>query len=91
MSYTYSDPQSVSMLTSTTKEYAFDMEALNRQAANQKCSVELYRVRFDPTDQADFMPAQQQNLSLKFSALIDSTRGVADTVFGQFGRLVNAE
>lgn len=89
--YGYTDPQSVSMLTAATKEYAFDMEAYNRQAANQKCSVELYRVRFDPTDTADFMPQAQQSYSLKFSCLVDTTREVNDTEFGQFGRLVNIE
>lgn len=89
--YGYEDPQSVSMLTAASKEYAFNMEAYNRQANNQKCSIELYRIRFDPTDNADFMPNQQQNLSLKFSCLVDTTRDVTDTEFGQFGRLVNIE
>jgi hypothetical protein len=90
-SYSHTDPQSVSMLTAAGKEYAFDMEAYNRQDNNKKCSVELYRIRPDPTSTADFMPNQQQDLTLAFSALVDTTRDVLDTVFGQFGRLVNIE
>lgn len=90
-SYTHQDPAAVSMLTATSKEYALDMEAYNRQANNQKCSLELYRVRFDPTSTADFMPANQQDLTMAFSCLIDTTRAVDDTEFGQFGRLVNIE
>ena len=89
--YGYTDPQSVSMLTAASKEYAFDMEAYNRQAANAKCSLELYRIRFDPTSTADFMPDKQQDYTIAFSCLVDTTRSVSDTTFGQFGRLVNLE
>lgn len=89
--YGYTDPQSVSMLTAATKEYALDMEIMNRQNANAKGSLELYRVRPDPTSTADFMPDKQQDLTMAFSCLVDTTRESSDTEFGQFGRLVNIE
>lgn len=88
--YGYTDPQSVAMLTAATKEYAFDMEIMNRQAANKKGGLELYRLRFDPADGINFMPDKEQDLTMKFSCLVDTSRD-ADTVFGQFGRLVNIE
>lgn len=86
--YGYTDPASVSMLTATQKEYAFDMEYINKQNSNDKGSLELYRVRFDPADGLDFLSDQQQTLTLKGSCLADTTRDSTDTEFGQFGRRV---
>lgn len=85
--YGYTDPASVAMLTAAQEEYALDMEYINKQNSNDKGSLELYRVRFDPADGFDFLSDKQQTLSLKGSCLADTTRD-DDTEFGQFGRRV---
>lgn len=86
--YGYTDPASVSLLSAAQKEYAFDMEYLDRQHANDKGSLELYRVRFDPTSGVDMMPDKAQLLQIKGSVIADLTRDSDDTEFGQFGRRV---
>lgn len=86
--YSHTDPASVSMLTSAQKEYAFNMEYIDKQHSNKKGSLELYRVRFDPGTGMNFLSDKNQDFSLKGSGLADTTRDVDDTEFGQFGRRV---
>lgn len=87
--YGYTDPASVSLLSAPQKEYAIDMEFADRQHANKKGSLEIYRGRFDPASGVNMMPDKNQDLTLNGSALADLTRDSSDTEFGQFGRRVN--
>jgi len=89
--YSYDDPKSVSMLTAASKEYAMDMEYIDKQRSNRKGSLEIFRLRPDPADSLDFMPDKEQSLSIKGSCLADTSRDATDTVLGQFGRIVNLE
>lgn len=86
--YSHTDPASVSMMTGGQKEYFFNYELMNRQAANAPGSLELFRVRFDPSANLDFQSSELQSMDLKGSCLADTTRLSTDTVLGQFGRRV---
>lgn len=86
--YGYTDPASVSMMTAGQKEYFFNYEFLNRQAANDPGSLELYRTRFDPAANLDFQSDELQVMDLSGSCLADTSRSITDTVLGQFGRRI---
>lgn len=86
--YTHQDPASVSFLSAAQKEYFARFEGINKANSNAKGSVELYRVRFDPAQNADFLSDELQIMSLKGTVLADSTKDVDDTEYGQFGRRV---
>jgi len=86
-SYGYTDPQYVSMFTGGTKNYMGSYEFINKQNSNRPGSLELYKVRFDPADNLDFQSDDLQIMSLKGSALADTTRE-DDTELGQFGRRI---
>lgn len=86
--YGYTDPASVSMFTAPTNEYAFMYENINKANANDPGSVELYRVRFDPTTNLDFQSDELQIMDLKGSVLANLNKPVDDLEFGQFGRRV---
>jgi hypothetical protein len=90
-SYTHQDPAAVAMMAAAQKEYAFDMDFYNRQAANQKGALELYRIRPDPATGMDFLSAAQQTLSITAKVLADTSRVITDTEFGPFGRRVNVD
>lgn len=85
--YGYTDPQYVSLFTGGTKNYFLSYEFINKQDANNPGSLELYKVRFDPTDNADFQSDELQIMTLNGSALADTDR-TDDTLLGQFGRRV---
>ena len=87
-SYGYTDPASVSMLTAATKEYAAMFENINKANVNDPGSIELYRVRFDPASNMDYLSDELQIPQLTGSALADTTKSATDTEFGQFGRRV---
>ena len=87
-SYSHTDPAAVSMMTSGQKEYFFNYEMMNRQSANSPGSLELFRVRFDPSANLDFQSPALQSMDLKGSCLADTTRLSTDTVLGQFGRRI---
>lgn len=87
-SYSHTDPASVSMLSAAQKEYALNMEYIDKQHSNKKGSLEIYRVRFDPVTGLNFLPDKNQDFALKGSGLADTSRDVTDTEFGQFGRRV---
>ena len=87
-SYGYTDPASVSMLTASTKEYAAMFENINKANENDAGSVELYRVRFDPASNMDYLSDELQIPQLTGSVLADTTKDSADLEFGQFGRRV---
>lgn len=86
--YTFADPASVSMLSAAQKEYAVMFEGINKTNSNDKCSIELYKVRFDPAQNLDFMSDELQVLELTGTVLADEFRETSDTEFGQFGRRV---
>ena len=87
-SYGYTDPQSVSMLTGAQNEYAAMFENINKANANDPGSVELYRVRFDPASNMDYLSNELQIPNLTGAALADLTKDASDSEFGQFGRRV---
>lgn len=87
-SYGYTDPQSVSMFTSATDEYALMYEFINKANSNNPGSLELYRVRFDPISNLDMQSDELQIFDIKGSVLADLTKSATDTEFGQFGRRV---
>lgn len=87
-SYGYTDPPSVALLTAAQKEYAVMFEFINKANANDPGGFELYRVRFDPADNMDFLSDELQIPSMKGTVLADLTKDSDDTEFGQFGRRV---
>lgn len=87
VSYTHQDPTSVSLLTAPLKQYALDVEYIDRANANKKGSLELYAISFDPATGLNYMPDKNQDLTLKGSCLADLSRD-ADSEFGQIGRRV---
>jgi hypothetical protein len=87
-SYSYTDPASVSMLTAAQKEYAAMYENINKANGNAAGSIELYRVRFDPASNMDYLSDELQIPQLTGMALADLSKDVSDTEFGQFGRRV---
>lgn len=86
--YGYTDPASVSMLSAAQKEFAVMFENINKANSNDVGSVELYRVRFDPPSNMDFLSEELQILQLTGTVLADLNKDSADTEFGQFGRRV---
>lgn len=86
--YGFTDPPSVSMLSASQKEYAVMFENINKADDNDPGSIELYRVRFDPAANMDYMSDELQIPSLSGSVLADLTKSAADLEFGQFGRRV---
>jgi len=86
--YNYSDPASVSMLSASQKEWAAMFENINKANENDPGSVELYRIRFDPASNMDYLSDELQIPSLSGSVLADLTKVSSDTEFGQFGRRV---
>lgn len=86
-SYGYTDPQFVSILNAPVKKYFFSYEFMNRVAANETGSLELYKIQVNPASTIDFMTAKQQDMSLKGKALADISRP-DDGILGQFGRRI---
>lgn len=86
--YGYTDPESVSMLSAAQKEYAAMFEDINKANANDPGSVEIYRIRFDPASNMDYLSDELQIPSLAGTVLADLTKDASDTEFGQFGRRV---
>lgn len=85
--YGYTDPQYVSILNAPIRNYMFSYEFMNRQQANAKGSLELYKIRVNPASSIDMMPTKAQDMSLKGKALADITRPF-DGELGQFGRRI---
>lgn len=86
--YTHQDPASVSLLTAAQKSYFLSFENINKAADNDKGSLELYVVRFDPAKNLDFLSDELQSMELVGSVVADLNRAVTDTEFGQFGRRI---
>lgn len=86
--YSHVAPASVSLLTAPTREYNVTLEFTNRANANDPGSLELYKVRFDPAGNLDFMSDELQIPDLTGSILADTSRVSTDTAFGQFGRRI---
>lgn len=86
--YSHQDPAGVSLLTAGQKEWFVSFENINKANSNDPGSVELYRVRFDPTSNADFLSDELQVMELSGSVLADQDIDSDDTVLGQFGRRV---
>ena len=86
-SYGYTDPSYVSLMTAGQQNYFMSYEFINKQDSNNPGSLELYKVRFDPTDNADFQSDEAQVMTFKGSALADIDR-TDDTLLGQFGRRI---
>lgn len=86
--YSYNDPASVSMLSAAQKEYAAMFENINKANSNDPGSIELYRIRFDPAGNMDYLSEELQVPSLSGTVLADLTKSSSDTEFGQFGRRV---
>ena len=84
-SYGYTDPAKVSMMTAATREYNVTLEFLNRANANDPGTLELFRVRFDPAANLDFLSDELQIPQMTGSILADTTRDPEDTEHGQFG------
>lgn len=89
--YSYSDGASVTMLTASQKTYFFRYKFINKANVNQEGWLELYNVRFDPASLLDFMSDELQIMELKGTVLVDPSREVTDTDFGQFGRRINVD
>lgn len=89
VNYSHTDPEAVSIFTAGQREFFLCYEYINKMDANAKGSLELYRVRFDPADNLDFQSDELQIMTLKGSALADTSRDVDDTELGQFGRRVD--
>lgn len=88
LAYGYTDPAAVSMLTAAAKEYVLMFENINKADSNNPGSFELYRVKFDPAQNLDFLSDELQTMELVGSVLADQHRSTTDTVLGQFGRRV---
>lgn len=86
--YSHQDPAHVSMLTAAQEEYFVSFENINKANSNDPGSVELYRVRFDPASNIDFLSDELQVLELQGTVLADPDVDSSDTVLGQFGRRV---
>lgn len=86
--YSHQDPAHVSLLTAGQDEYFVSFENINKANSNDPGSVELYRVRFDPTSNADFLSDELQVMDLTGTVLADQDIESTDTVLGQFGRRV---
>ena len=86
-SYGHTDPQYVSLLQAPVKRYFVSQEFINKQAANDPGSLELYKVQVDPTDNMDMQSEEALISSLKGSCLADLNRD-PDELLGQFGRRV---
>lgn len=85
--YDYADPQAVSMLSGAQKEYAAMFENINKANANDPGSVELFRIRFDPASNMDYLSDELQIPQLVGSVLADLSKSATDEL-GQFGRRV---
>jgi len=88
VAYGYTDPESVSFLSASQKEYFLSFEGINLRNNNAKGSLEAYKVRFDPASLFDFLSDDLQKMSLTGTMLADPSKDVTDTEFGQFGRRV---
>lgn len=86
--YSHQDPAHVSLLTAGQEEWFVSYENINKANANDPGSLELYRVRFDPTANADFLSDELQVMDLTGTVLADPDVDALDTVLGQFGRRV---
>ena len=88
LAYGYTNPAAVSLLTAAAKEYVLMFENINKADSNNPGSFELYRVKFDPAQNLDFLSDELQAMELVGSVLADQNRSTTDTVLGQFGRRV---
>lgn len=86
--YGYTDPQSVSLLSAAQGEFFASFEFYNKASNGDQGSLELFKVRFDPAQNLDFMSDELQIYSLVGSVLADTSRDATNTEFGQFGRRV---
>lgn len=87
VSYGYTDPASVSLLSVAQKQYVLFFEFFNLVGANDEGSLELYNVRFDPAQNMDFVSEDIQVMELTGTMLVDSSKPV-DALLGQFGRRI---
>lgn len=86
-SYSKQNPAFVSFLSAAQKEYKLDFEAINTVENNQEGGIEIYRIRFDPATNADFLSDDAQLMELVGTMLADPSKPI-DSEFGQFGRRV---
>jgi hypothetical protein len=86
-SYGHTDPASVSLMSAGQKNYVLFFENWNVVDSNNPGSLELYSVRFDPTQNLDFLSDDLQVMELVGTVLIDPAKPV-DTLLGQFGRRI---
>lgn len=86
-SYGHTDPKYVPLMNAPVKHYFFSYEYMNRQAANEEGSLELYKIRLGPASSLDFKTDKEQTMSLKGKALADTERAF-DSDLGQTGRRV---
>lgn len=77
----------LNLLTQSAVEYWFRFDGLNTLNGNSLALVELYRVQFDPPAEFEVKGEAPSLLTISGSALYDETK-VADTLLGQFGRIV---
>lgn len=88
LDYSHQDPASVSFMSASQKAYFLSFEAINTRDANEIGSLEAYNIRFDPAKLLDFLSDDLQELDLTGSMLVDLSKPITDTDFGQLGRRV---
>lgn len=85
--YTYAAVDNVNMFTQGSVDRWIKFDGLNTVDTNKACLVELFKCSVDPVSQIDFIGDDIMKFELSGGALYDSTKA-ADTVLGQFGRLI---
>lgn len=84
--YSHTDMPYVSMFTAGAQEYWLRFDNVNKADADEPGVVDLYRVRFEPLANFDFLSDELAQLELTGAVLIDSTKSSAGAL-GQFGRI----
>ncbi|MGH9202113.1 MAG: hypothetical protein ACRD2A_12865 [Vicinamibacterales bacterium] len=85
--YSHAVVTNVNMFTQGFTDRWLKFDGLNTVDTNKACLIELFKCSFDPASQIDFINDDIMKFELNGAALYDSTKA-ADTVLGQFGRLI---
>lgn len=86
--YSFAAHVNTPMFSTGIVERWFRFEGVNTANANEPFLVELYRVSMDPVRNLELINSRTWEGDMQGSALYDETKA-ADTVLGQFGRVVN--
>lgn len=85
VSYSWTDPAYVAMLSAGLYDMFLRFEYINTQNANQRGLVEFYKVQFNPTESFELLNEELQVMKLTGSILMDTTKSAAGAL-GQYGR-----